>query len=318
LPHPATPSRSPHTSSPLMKLPRVWLCLSLIFSVLLGGRTYAQSSYSQYYPSGPVATMQADSYSTGFEIPLERTGHSFSFCFRKTASDPVSSSSAYPKGFITTGTGVGASAIFRSFLVTAYTPSSYVSTPYTYTVNGTSYTSYTYTNTPFSCVEWWIVDTTTNESTPHYSGTPARTADVLAAPWTNLGSGLQNRYFAVPDSRFGHALVAGSVQSGWNAVNAGYYRFGTYSNGTTGTQLPPAFFIGSIPLVSGSYSIGDRYDGMKAPQNQTNVINAAWVHDYQIYPLSSITLFITNCQGKSRRSPPSGRRRSCRLSPPRR
>ena len=108
------PSQPPRISSPAMKLPRFSLWLSLLFSVLLGGKMHAQSTYPMYYQSGPIATMQADSSSTGFEIPLERTGHSFSFNFR-TANGNVSTSNPYPKGFITTGTGIGASAVF-SFL----------------------------------------------------------------------------------------------------------------------------------------------------------------------------------------------------------
>ena len=256
------------------------LSLLLLFSLLFGDKARAQSSYTMYYQSGPETTMQADSSSTGFEVPLERTGHNFTFYWRTTAGGTVNSGSAYPKGFVTSG-----SLVLRSLLVTAYTPSTYTSTPYTYTSNGTTYTSYTSTTVPFACVEWWLVDSTVNHSTPHYSGTPVHQVDLRTAAWAAVGGGVTYRYLAISDSRFGHALVSGSVASGWTSVIPGNYRFSTYSNGTTGTQLPPIFFTAMATASTGDFYLADRTDGKKAPLNQTNTIWAQWEYDYGIYPL---------------------------------
>ena len=60
--------------------------------------------------------------------------------------------------------------------------------------------------------------------------------DLRTVTWSQLGGGVTNPYFAIPESRFGQALVAGSVQSGWTLATSGDLKFGTYSNGTSGTH----------------------------------------------------------------------------------
>ena len=253
---------------------------------------------SMYYTNGPALTMHASSGSTGFEVPIERTGHSFTFNWKATPGGTVNSTSAYPMGFVTSSpvTGTNAdvfNAAIRSLLVTAYTPSSYTS-------GGSSYTSSTYTSVPFSCVEWWLVDTTANQYSTHANGTPAQNTpgqnvNLRSTIWTQIDAGA-NRYFTIPDSRLGHALVAGSVAGGWSPVTQGYYTFGTYSGGTTGTQVPLHWFVGSAPVVPGDFSIADRTDGTKAPLNQTNVSNMLWNHDYTVYPLASVTFYLPTAE----------------------
>ena len=57
--------------------------------------------YTMYYSSGPLETMHAASGTTGIEVALERTTHYFNFYYRTVANGPVSSTSAYPSGLIT-------------------------------------------------------------------------------------------------------------------------------------------------------------------------------------------------------------------------
>ena len=97
--------------------------------------------------------------------------------------------------------------------------------------------------------------------------------DLRTAAWTQI-SGVANRYFALPDVRLGHGLVAGGTLPGWSPVTAGYYSIGTYSNGTSGTQVPLHWFPALAPVGPGDFCVADRTDGTKAPLNQTNVITA--------------------------------------------
>ena len=135
------------------------LALALLAAALLASQAqgqYSSYSYPMYYPSGPLGTVQVSGGSVGIEVPIERTGHYFSFNWRTTAGSPVNTYYTSSMGFVT-ASGSGASAVMRSFRVSAYTPSSYVSTPvtytypgYTYTSGGTAYTypGYTYTYPP--------------------------------------------------------------------------------------------------------------------------------------------------------------------------
>lgn len=266
------------------------LLLAALFPLRVHGQ-YSSYSYPMYYPSGPPATMRGPSGSAGFEVPLERAGHYFSFKWRVRAADPISTGSAQTMGFVT-ASNVAGDTTMRSVVVTAYTPSTYSYTPFTYTYPGTNYTytSFTYTSVPFACFDWWLVDNTANEEFYH-AGTPGPAENLRNVAWRQLGS-IPTRYFTIPETRFGHALVAGSPAGGWSPVTTGYYTFGTYSNGTSGTQVPLHWFTGSAPVGAGDFSIADRNDGTKAPLNQTNVSATTWVHDYSVYPLASVTFYL--------------------------
>ncbi len=266
------------------------LFLAALFPLRMHGQ-YSSYSYPVYYPSGPPATMRAPAGLAGFEVPLERAGHNFSFKWRVRAADPITAGSAQTMGFVTASNVVGDTTM-RSVLVTAYTQSTYVYTPVVYTYPGTTYTyTYTaYTAVPFACFDWWLVDLTANEEFYH-PGTPGPGEDLRNGAWRQLGS-IPTRSFIIPEARLGHALVAGSPAGGWSPVTSGYSTFGTYSNGSTGTQVPLHWFTGSAPLGAGDFSIADRSDGTKAPLNQTNVSGASWVHDYAVYPLASVTFYL--------------------------
>ncbi len=84
-----------------MNLTGLFRCVALVSAILLGSQARGQSSYTMYYQSGPPPTTQASSSSMGFEVPIERTGHSFSFCWRIVASGSASNSSTYPARFVT-------------------------------------------------------------------------------------------------------------------------------------------------------------------------------------------------------------------------
>ena len=268
------------------------------------GSYYSSYSYPMYYPSGPLGTVQVPGGSVGIEVPIERTGHYFSFNWRTTAGSPVNTYYTSSMGFVT-ASGSGASAVMRSFRVSAYTPSSYVSTPVTYTYPGYTYmsggTTYTYpgytytystyTSVPFSCFEWWLTDAMTNQESYHRFYTPQQYEDLRSDSWSQPG-GMPIRNFAIPDSRLGHALVAGSTAGGWSPVTSGYYTFGTYASGTTGAPVSLHWFTGSAPVGYGDFSIADLTDGTKAPLNQTNVSGASWVHDYSVYPSASVTFYL--------------------------
>ena len=131
-----------------MNTPLHRLLLPLLTAVLLASHAHGQytngqySSYTMYYQSGPPWVMRAPSGGVGFEVPIERAGHYFRFNYRTVAGGAISSTSASSPGFVTSSAVSGASAAvlnaaIRSFLVTAYTPSSYVSTPVTYTYPAT-------------------------------------------------------------------------------------------------------------------------------------------------------------------------------------
>lgn len=266
------------------------LLLAALFPPRVQGQ-YPSYSYPVYYPSGPSATMRAPAGSAGFEVPLERAGHYFSFQWRVTAAGARYTQSANSMGFVTASNVVGDTAM-RSLLVTAYTPSSSVSTPFVYTYPGTNYTYtyYTYVSVPFACFDWWLVDMTANEEC-YRPGTPGPGEDLRNVAWRQLGS-IPTRYFTIPEARLGHALVAGSPAGAWSPVTAGYCTFGTYSNGTAGTPVPLHWFTGSASVGAGDFSLADRTDGTTAPLNQTNVSGAPWVHDYSVYPLASVTFYL--------------------------
>ena len=194
-------------------------------------------------------------------------------------------------------------AALRSFLVTAYTPPSYVYTPvtYTYTSGGSTYTYtyYNYTSVPFSCYEWWLVDYTANQESTHYFNTPAQNTpgqnvDLRATTWTQI-SGVPNRHFAIPTSRFGHGLIYGKPPTStsgdaWSTVSQGYYAFGTYSNGTSGTQVPLNWFTGFATEQAGAF-IADRTTNEKTAPGAADVrAPGAWSFDpnYEIYPLVAV------------------------------
>lgn len=124
-----------------MKLPLLLRALALLFLLPLASPAHGQysgsgSTMTMYYANGPATTMHASSGSTGFEVPVERTGHSFTFNWKTTSNGAVNSTTAYPMGFVTSSpvTGTNAdvlNAAIRSLLVTAYTPPTYTYTSYT-------------------------------------------------------------------------------------------------------------------------------------------------------------------------------------------
>ena len=297
-----------------MKTTARLLCL-LLATGLLALPVYGQSSgYSpyptQYVPSGPPTTMKAATGSLGFEVPIERVNHYFYLQYRTTANGPVQTASGmYQMGLITNGAAVVTAADLRSLLVTGSTPSgSYTTTTntsfYTTYQNGAyvtvpyTYTSYTYV--PFAPVEWWLLDSTAGQESWHsINSTPTASNDLRSIAWTTP-SGVPNRYFAVPESRLGHALVYGDPTGAWSAVSPGY-QIGTYSNGTSGNQVSLHWFTASAaePANIVASFLADRTDGTKAPPNQTNVIGATWVHDYSIYPLASVTFYLPAAEARN-------------------
>ena len=286
-----------------MKLPFFLRSLALLAVALLASEAQGQyGNYTMYYQSGPPATMHASSGSTGFEVPLERTGHYFTFKWRAQSGGTESSASLYPMGFVT-ASAVPGDTVMRSFLLTAYTPSSYVATTtyYPYTSNGQTYTySYTsYTSVPFSCYDWWVTDGTANQETAHFLGTPpqnppGQNVNLTTAVWTQtVGSGVPNRYFLLPDDRLGHSLVYGKAGVTWSTVTQDYYAYGTYNGGTGGTQVPLHWRTGYSPVQADSMNtlVADRTTDERTNPGLTDVRAAAlWSLDpsYASYTLVSV------------------------------
>ena len=141
-----------------------------------------------YFQTGAVGTLQ---YSGGlnFQVPLSLTGHAFAL--RYTTSTNSGTNSASVMGIITTGSGNTLSPL--SLAVAAPLPG-----------NGFN----------LSTSDWWLVDTTAGLEPPH------KTLELVNSAWL-AQSGVPNRYFALPDTRAGHALIAGFAAGGWTPVTAG-------------------------------------------------------------------------------------------------
>ena len=216
-------------------LSRSLLFLAFAFSAFVPMGRAAVSTI--YYPSGPAGTIAPPSGFVGFEVPVERAGHSFAVYFNGALVTPVNTR---VPGLITTS-GAGGTAEVRSLLIAAR---------------------------PTTAVgNWQIWDKTANQKTQVFTGAVNvnATVSVLSAQWTTL-TGVPNRYFAIPNTRASHGIIYGTPAGSWVAVST-MYLVGTYSAGTTGAQvLLPWFTVFATAPASTSATdfLADRTTGEKA------------------------------------------------------
>ena len=199
--------------------------------------------------SGPVGSFYYSSY-LNFKVPVSLTGHSFALKYWNGTSTVTSTASV--GGVITTPTGAGGSPVALYLAVTAAPPGS----PFNLTTT-----------------DWWLADTTAQmEPTSAH-----RTFDLINAAWSTV-SGAPNRYYAIPDTRAGHSLLAGYPQGGWSPVTSGPV-FWTYSSGTL---VSLHYFVGFGTGMGGAADayllLADRNTDQKSPVGKTDVRAAAdWI-----------------------------------------
>ena len=279
-----------------MKTPLLTRCAAFLAASLLARPAFGQSGgyngNNITYPSGPLTSLFTSGY-IRVQVPLQRTGHSFTLKWQTTQGGSVTSGSTYYSAFVTAGqvTNGNAAGQLQSFLVTVQTPyPTYTYTPYTYTSGGYTYTTYTYTQVPFSAYEWWLTDSTAGQDSQHQLGTPNANLSVLSVPWTQQ-SGQPSRYFAIPESRRGHSF--GMRDGAWTAVSASPNTLNTYSNGASGSVVPLGFFVGSVtgPITSSTAYLGDLSTGERTNDGATDVRGTTpangWFPDqaYAFYPM---------------------------------
>ncbi len=242
----------------LLLLSRCLFCLALV-SLPLAPLGHAAVS-TVYYPSGPAGTIRPPTGFVGFEIPVERSGHSFEVRYGTTPNGNVLAP-VKTLGLIT-ASGIGRTAEVRSLLLAAKFPAG-VST-------------------------WWIRDKTANQQTQVYTGAPSGSVSVLNALWTTT-TGVPNRYFVIPDTRAGHGLIFGTLGGAWANISP-MFLVGTYSAGTNGTQvlLPWYTAFATAPVASSATDfLADRTTAQKAQAGVGDVrLAGAWSADLDSYPLS--------------------------------
>ena len=216
------------------------------------------SSSGLYLQSGPVGSF-SNSYYLNFKIPVSLTGHSFALKYWNGSSTVTSGTSVM--GVITAYTGASGAPSALYLAVMASPPAS-----------------------PFNLAttDWWLADTTAQLE----PASAHRTLDLIQASWTTV-SGSPNRYFAIPDTRAGHALFAGFPQGGWSPVSAGAV---VWTYGSSG-MVSLHYFVGCATGMGGTADpylfLADRNTDQKTPWGKTDVRAAGdWTFDpgYSFYP----------------------------------